>query len=53
MIVLRVGGRSTTVTAMSVNNGMYRVLASVSDTGLGGYLVDDILVDHFITEFQR
>jgi len=53
VLVLRVGGQTADVTVMSVNSGMYRVCASVSIPDLGGYIIDDLLVEHFAAEFQR
>jgi molecular chaperone DnaK (HSP70) len=52
-LMLRVGGQSADVAVITVNSGMYRVLASVSDSNLGGHVIDDLIVEHFAAEFQR
>ena len=53
VLVLRVGGQTADITVMSVNSGMYRVCGNICVPDLGGSIIDDLLVEHFATEFQR
>lgn len=51
--VVDVGGSSTAVTVLSARAGIYSLLSSVTEAGLGGKQVDDALVAFFAKEFTK
>lgn len=53
VVVVDFGGRFLDVTALRVDQGVFTVLQTVSDASVGGYVVDDQLVEHFTKEFER
>ncbi|CAH3104805.1 unnamed protein product [Pocillopora meandrina] len=53
VLVYRLGGTTLDVTVLVVNGGMYRVIATESDTALGGRKFDELLAHHLAAEFQR
>lgn len=53
ILVLDMGGTSTTSTLLSSNSGLYSILESSSDLALGGRNVDDSLVEYLAKEFTK
>ncbi|KAI9277068.1 heat shock protein 70 family [Phascolomyces articulosus] len=53
VVVCDLGGHSFDVTALTVRSGLYSVLATAHDTKLGGSSLDDLLINHFSTEFKK
>ncbi|KAJ1966217.1 Hsp70 protein that interacts with Zuo1p [Dipsacomyces acuminosporus] len=52
-LVVDVGGSGADVTLLSVNGGLFTVLANKRTEDLSGDILDDALVKHFATEFKR
>ncbi|GAA5981941.1 hypothetical protein JCM10908_004678 [Rhodotorula pacifica] len=52
-VVLDVGATSTTATVVAVRDGLFHPLSSVSESGLGGDLFDEKLMDWFGKEFTK
>lgn len=53
LAVVDVGGSSTTVAVLAARSGVYTLLSSVTQAGLGGQQVDDALVSYFAKEFTK
>ncbi|KAA1108857.1 Hsp70 protein that interacts with Zuo1p [Puccinia graminis f. sp. tritici] len=53
LLVLDVGGSSTTATVMSRRNGLVISLASSTNHQLGGNHFEDQLMDYFVKEFNK
>ena len=53
IIVYDLGGGTFDVSLLSIDEGVFVVLATAGDTHLGGEDFDNRLVDHFIQEFKR
>ena len=53
VLVFDCGGGTHDVSALSIDNGVFEVLATGGDTHLGGEDIDNALVEHFAKEFQR
>ncbi|XP_070557626.1 heat shock 70 kDa protein 14-like [Ptychodera flava] len=53
VIVYHLGGTVLDVTVLSVNGGMYRVLANIHDTTHGGEQLTDLLVEFCAADFQK
>ena len=53
IIVADWGGGTTDSSALEVSGGLFEVLATDGDGHLGGEDIDNILVNHFATEFRR
>lgn len=53
VIVLDVGGSTSTATALSRRHGFYVPLASSTDTRIGGNQFDNQLMEYFIKEFNK
>ncbi|KAG0148121.1 hypothetical protein CROQUDRAFT_655247 [Cronartium quercuum f. sp. fusiforme G11] len=53
VIVLNVGGSSTTVSVLCRRYGLYVPLASSTDPRIGGNQFDDQLMEYFIKEFNK
>ena len=53
VLIFDLGGGTFDVSLLSIDNGMFEVRATAGDTHLGGEDFDNILLNHFITEFKR
>ncbi|ORX43255.1 hypothetical protein BCR36DRAFT_145325 [Piromyces finnis] len=53
ILVVDVGGGTTDVSLLSINNGTFTVKATAGDTRLGGEDLTNRLVDYFVEEFKR
>lgn len=53
VVVVDVGGSSTSVTVLAARAGVYSLLSSVSEAGLGGLQIDEALVNYFAKEFTK
>ncbi|XP_002734658.1 heat shock 70 kDa protein 14-like [Saccoglossus kowalevskii] len=53
VLVFRLGGTCLDISIISVNSGIYRVLANTTDTSLGGEQLTDQLVEYCAADFQR
>lgn len=53
VVVFRHGGRHVDVTVVSVVDGTFNVLSSMSDDSVGGLQFDEALVQHCNTEFRK
>jgi len=53
ILVFDCGGGTHDVSVLSIDNGVFEVLATGGDTHLGGEDIDNALVEHFAKEFQR
>ena len=51
--VLDLGGGTFDVTIMELDNQVFEVISTAGDTQLGGTDMDKILVDYFVSEFQK
>ncbi|KAI9669123.1 MAG: Hsp70 protein that interacts with Zuo1p [Alyxoria varia] len=47
------GGHRSDVSVISVKGGMYSILATSHEYGLGGSALDEVLIEHFAKEFQK
>ncbi|KAH9181173.1 hypothetical protein AeNC1_016853 [Aphanomyces euteiches] len=52
-VVVDVGGASTDLTLLSIDKGLFNVLATGSDHALGGEVFTDAIVDHCVKTFER
>ena len=53
IIVYDLGGGTFDVSLLSIDDGVFEVLATAGDTHLGGEDFDNNLLEHFKKEFQR
>ena len=53
ILVADLGGTRADAAAVAARGGLYTVLASSSDTSLGGAQLDQILIDYFAKEFVK
>lgn len=53
IIVYDLGGGTFDVSLLSIDRGVFEVLATAGDTHLGGEDFDNRLVNHFVMEFKR
>jgi molecular chaperone DnaK len=53
IMVFSFGGGTHDVTLMEFGGGVFQVLATSGDTQTGGADIDNAIVDHLLTEFQR
>ena len=53
VLVLRIGGESTDVSIVKVQNGLYRVLSSQNSTAVSGSKFTEALTDYLATEFYK
>lgn len=53
VLVLRIGGESTDISVVKVQNGLYRVLSSQNSTNVAGSKFTDALTDYLATEFYK
>ncbi|KAK0564444.1 Hsp70 protein that interacts with Zuo1p [Tilletia horrida] len=53
VLVLDMGGTSTSLTLLAARAGLYLPLATLSDPKLGGQQIDDALVAYFAKEFTK
>ena len=53
VLVFDCGGGTHDVSVLSIEDGVFEVLATGGDTHLGGEDIDHALVEHFAKEFQR
>ena len=53
VLVFDCGGGTHDVSVLSIDGGVFEVLATGGDTHLGGEDIDNALVEHFAKEFQR
>ncbi|XP_042728813.1 heat shock 70 kDa protein 14 isoform X2 [Lagopus leucura] len=53
VVVYKLGGTSLSITVIEVNSGIYRVLATNTDDGIGGVCFTEALAQHLASEFQR
>ncbi|KAJ3098127.1 hypothetical protein HDU96_000125 [Phlyctochytrium bullatum] len=51
--VIDLGGHQFNITLLSVNAGLYSILASLDDYQLGGVHFDEVLVDYVKAEFKK
>lgn len=53
IVVADFGGTRSDVTVITARGGMYTILATAHDYGLGGAKLDDVLVQYFAKEFLK
>eukprot|EP00566_Odontella_aurita_P007889 CAMPEP_0113542292 /NCGR_PEP_ID=MMETSP0015_2-20120614/9524_1 /TAXON_ID=2838 /ORGANISM="Odontella" /LENGTH=713 /DNA_ID=CAMNT_0000442329 /DNA_START=129 /DNA_END=2270 /DNA_ORIENTATION=+ /assembly_acc=CAM_ASM_000160 len=53
ILVFDLGGGTFDVTLLSIDNGVFEVLATSGNTHLGGEDFDQRMMDHFIAQFKR
>ncbi|XP_068611306.1 heat shock 70 kDa protein 14-like [Brachionichthys hirsutus] len=53
VLVYKLGGTSLSVTALQVNGGIFRVLNTLTDHGIGGESFTRALAQHLAAEFKR
>ncbi|KAH3880549.1 hypothetical protein DPMN_004465 [Dreissena polymorpha] len=53
VLVFRLGGVSAEASVVSVHNGMYQIITSVTDTSLGGDICTEALTEYLMAEFKR
>lgn len=53
VLVFRLGGVSAETSVVNVQNGMYQIVATVTNTNLGGDLFTDALSTYLSAEFKR
>ncbi len=53
IVVFSFGGGTNDTTVMELDKGVFEVMATSGDTKTGGTDVDQVLMDHIITEFKR
>eukprot|EP00956_Cyclotella_meneghiniana_P037814 scaffold145035_cov31-Cyclotella_meneghiniana.AAC.1 len=53
ILVFDLGGGTFDVTLLSIDNGVFEVLATAGDTHLGGQDFDQRLMNYFISQFKR
>ncbi|CAG8442725.1 12309_t:CDS:2 [Acaulospora morrowiae] len=53
IVILDLGSDSFDVTAMSIRSGMFTILGTKHDANLGGFAFDELLANHFASEFKR
>lgn len=52
-MVFDLGGGTFDVSVLSIDNGVFEVLATAGDTHLGGEDFDQRVADHFIKSFKK
>ncbi|KAG8732205.1 ATPase with role in protein import into the ER [Ceratobasidium sp. 423] len=53
IIVYNLGGGTFNVSLLSINNGVFKVLATAGDTHLGGENIDNHVIKHCIHEYKK
>jgi heat shock 70kDa protein 1/2/6/8 len=53
ILVVDVGGGTADYSILTIDGGLFEVLATAGDTHLGGEDFDTIIVNHFLEEFKR
>ena len=53
VLIFDMGGGTFDVSILSIDDGIFEVKATAGDTHLGGEDFDNLLVQHFVTEFKR
>merc|ERR1719395_147270 len=53
ILVFDLGGGTFDVSLLTIDNGVFEVIATSGDTHLGGEDFDNRMVDHFVQEFKR
>ncbi|XP_058186592.1 heat shock 70 kDa protein-like isoform X2 [Rhododendron vialii] len=53
VLIFDLGGGSTDVTILTIEEGIFEVKATAGDTHLGGVDFDSRVVNHFVAEFKR
>ena len=53
VLIFDLGGGTFDVSLLSIDDGMFEVKSTAGDTHLGGEDFDNILLNHFLCEFQR
>ena len=53
ILIFDLGGGTFDVSLLTIDNGIFEVRATAGDTHLGGEDFDNLLVDHFLSEFER
>merc|ERR1712003_215040 len=53
VLIFDLGGGTFDVSILAIEDGIFEVKATAGDTHLGGEDFDNLMVDHFIKEFQR
>lgn len=53
ILIFDLGGGTFDVSLLNIDDGMFEVKSTAGDTHLGGEDFDNILLNHFITEFKR
>jgi heat shock protein 1/8 len=52
VLVFDLGGGTCNVSLLAINKGIFKVKAAAGSSGLGGKDFDDLLINHFVQEFQ-
>ncbi len=53
VLIFDLGGGTFDVSVLNIDDGMFEVKATAGDTHLGGEDFDNILLNHFLSEFKR
>jgi heat shock protein 1/8 len=53
ILIFDLGGGTLDVTLLTIDDGIFEVMATAGDPHLGGEDFDDRMVDHFVQEFKR
>ena len=53
VLIFDLGGGTFDVSVLSIEDGLFEVKSTAGDTHLGGEDFDNILVNHFLSEFKR
>src|SRR6185436_7191957 len=53
VLIFDLGGGTFDVSLLTIDEGVFEVKATNGDTHLGGEDFDNLMVDHFATEFKR
>uniref|UniRef100_A0A8C8DKJ6 Heat shock protein 14 n=1 Tax=Oryzias sinensis TaxID=183150 RepID=A0A8C8DKJ6_9TELE len=53
VLVYKLGGTSLSVTVLQINGGIFRVLSTKTDHGIGGESLTQALAQHLASEFKR
>ena len=53
VLIFDCGGGTHDVSVLSIDDGMFEVLATAGDSHLGGEDFDNVLVSHFVDDFKR
>jgi len=53
VLIFDLGGGTFDVSILSIEDGIFEVKSTAGDTHLGGEDFDNLMVDHFVSEFKR